>query len=197
MEAAGSPEASRSFWEKGFSLPSNPSLFDFMSGFKEKADSDLNRFHAKSDVSEIAQNAFTESLGKTLSVEVDTLFGTTPEITQTALAKFSSGRYFKSLMHEFFASFTNRYLSYYLSRELSNHVGKGLRFDGIERHQEFAKAFATYIRETIRIADEFTPGWYGKARYEKRLSPDEVSKFAHVAVQKIKKEFDRGYGGEE
>jgi len=44
----------------------------------------------------------------------------------------------------------------------------------------------------VRIANEFTPGWFGKARYENRLSHQDVSGFAHVAFKKIRSEFERG-----
>jgi hypothetical protein len=94
-------------------------------------------------------------------------------------------------MHEFYSGFVNKYLSYYLSRELPLHVGAGERFQNISEHKDFNSAFELYIRQSVRITKEFTPGWLGKAIYEKDLSHDSVSRYAHVAFKKIINEFKR------
>ena len=95
-------------------------------------------------------------------------------------------------MHDFYAVFTRRYVSYYLSRELSNHVGSGKKFRDLKEHSDFYKALDHHIRQTVRISDDFTPGWFGKARFEKRVSHDDVKKYAFVAFKKIRSEFKRG-----
>ncbi len=95
-------------------------------------------------------------------------------------------------MHEFFVNFTNQYLNYHLSREVANHIGISKAVTDIDGHTDFGKAFELYVRQTVRITDEFVPGWFGKARWEKRLSHGEVAKFSHVAFRKIRSEFGRG-----
>jgi len=92
-------------------------------------------------------------------------------------------------MHEFYAVFTRRYLTYYLSRELSNHVGPNKLLRNIDEHESFNHALDVYIRQTVRITKEFSPDWLGKAIYERRLSHESVTRYAHVAFGKIIGEF--------
>jgi hypothetical protein len=192
IESARSHDIESSLIQNGFPPIKDFTVFDLSSCLKEKFDFDLNIKRIKSDVSEITQNSFSETLFKYLSAESKSLFDTSPAILKKSLKKLSSGTQFRSLMHEFYSTFTRRYLTYYLSRELSNHVGHGLRFRNIDEHTEFKKAFNQYINQAIRIADDFTPGWFGKAQYEKNLTHDSISRYAHVAFKKILKEFSRG-----
>jgi len=189
IESARSDDFEAALLQNGFSVRHDASLFDVISGLKEKIDQDLNRNRVKSDISEIAQNSFTETLFKSVSTETASLFETTAKTLQNSLRRQLTGGRFKLLMHEFLSLFTRRYLNYYLSRELSNHVGPGSRFQNIDEHKEFNRAFDLYVRQAVRIADEFTPGWFGKAQYEKRLTHASVSRYAHVAFKKIVKEF--------
>jgi hypothetical protein len=95
-------------------------------------------------------------------------------------------------MHEFYSNFTSRYLSYYLSRELPHHVGAGKRFANLDEHAQFAQSFDLYCRQTVRIADEFTSGWVGKAIYEGRADQGAVGRYAHIAFKKLASEFEKG-----
>jgi hypothetical protein len=95
-------------------------------------------------------------------------------------------------MHEFYSAFTRRYLTYYLSRELPRHVGPGLPFQNTSEHEEFGRAFDLHVRQSVRIADEFTPGWFSKAQWEGNLTHESVSRYAFVAFKKIASEFRRG-----
>jgi hypothetical protein len=192
LDSASAKDFVAELRNQGYSLPDEATLFDVISGFKSKLDSDLTELLIKSDVSELAQNAFSEVLFKYASIEIDSLFETTPEIVQKTIAKFSSGNRLRGLMHEFFTSFISHYLFYYLSRELSNHVGHDLRFENIDSHREFNTAIDLYIRQSVRITDEFVPGWFGKARYEQDITPESVSRFAFVAFKKIREQFARG-----
>jgi hypothetical protein len=97
-------------------------------------------------------------------------------------------------MHEFYARFTKRYLTYYLSRELPTRVGPKQYFEDIDSHKAFNDALDLYLRQTVRISDEFTPGWLGKAMFEDSLNESSVRRYAHVAFKKIASEFARGSG---
>jgi len=192
VESAGSKDFGSALEQGGFHIPKEPSILDISSQLREKIDTELSRKRIKSDVSEIAQNSFTETLVRQVSSETPSLFGASPDALKSSLQKILSGVGFKAVMHDFFSTFTKRYLLYYLSRELPSHVGPRLRFNSLEAHNDFNQAFDLYVRQSIRIADEFTPGWFGKAKFEKKLTPDSVSRFAHVAFKKIVSEFTRG-----
>jgi hypothetical protein len=177
--------------QKGFALPNDASLFDYINSFKERADATISEVRLRSDVAEIAQNSFTQTVFEGVAPSLPTFFGAGPGDVQKALQTNLKGQLLTKTMHAFFVTFTQQYLNYYLGRELPCHVGQGKTLSDINGHSEFTEAFNLYIRQTVRITDEFTPGWFGKARYEKRLSHESVSRFAHVAFNKIRGEFSR------
>jgi len=189
IESARADDFDAALRQYGLSLHHPASLFDVVCGLKEKIDRDLSVRGIKSDVSEIAQNSFTETLFKYVTADEPSLFEATAETLQQSLRRQLTGSQFKLLMHEFFSVFTRRYLTYYLSREVPSHVGPEARFQYMDEHREFNQAFDLYVRQAVRIADEFTPGWFGKAEYEGRLTYESVSRYAHVAFKKIVKEF--------
>ena len=65
----------------------------------------------------------------------------------------------------------------------------------IAEHKEFNSALGLYIRQAVKITDEFTPGWFGKAQYEKNLNYASISRYAHVAFKKIISEIRWGIEG--
>ena len=191
MEIARSKDLETALMEQGFQSPKDGSVFDLIGILRQKIDAELNLRGAKSDVSEVAQNSFIEVLFKYLSYDSAVLFETTPGDTYRSLQKASTGNTFKNMMHEFYVAFTQRYLAYYLSRELSLHVNPESRFRNISEHEDFTYQFNQYINQAIRIADDFTPGWFGKAQYEGNLTHDSISRYVYVAFKKIREEFSR------
>jgi len=192
VDAFQSDNAGATLRAKGFALADDPTLLDYSISFKQRAESALSGLRSKSDLAEIAQNSFNETVIRGATPLLPGLFGASGADVEKALKTKLRGTQLRDSMHEFFVTFTRRYLDYHLSRELSNHVGVGRALASSDSHSEFNQAFDTYIRQTVRITDEFTPGWFGKARYEKRLSKETITKFAHVAFKKIQSEFERG-----
>ncbi len=192
VECARTKDFERALCDSGFDLPASPSLFDILSGLKEKIDRDLSAVSKRTDLSELAQNSFTETLTKYVAEQTPSLFAATSNHVQSAIERSLRGDRFKSLMHEFYSVFTRRYLNHYLSRELPRHVGPGLPFQNISEHEEFGKAFDLYVRQSVRIADEFTPDWFSKTQWEGEISAESVSRYANVAFKKIASEFRRG-----
>ena len=181
-----------SLQQKGFDVTGDASLFDFIGSFQERARQSAIEVRAHSDLAQIAQESFTRVLMESAGSSLQTLFGLQSEDAGKALKTSLSGQNFGRTMHEFFVAFTQKYLNYYLGRALPARVGINKALANVDKHSEFGKSFELFVRQTVRIADEFTPGWFGKARYEGRLSSQEVSKFAHIAFKKIRSEFKRG-----
>ena len=192
IDALQSKSPVTSLRENGFDVSKDASLFDYIGSFKSRAEEAAAAVHARSDIAEIARDSFSQVLLDSAGSSLQTFFGVDSIDARQALRSSIKGKPLGSTMHEFLATFTQRYLSYYLGRELPYHVGVGKAFSSVDRHSEFNKAFDLYVRQTVRIADEFTPGWFGKARYEGRLSHQDVSRFAHTAFKKIRGEFRRG-----
>ena len=122
------------------------------------------------------------------------LFSPTPEEVRLALARLTSRDGFGGLAREFFARLTHRYLDYYLSRELSNHVGPGRSLPTIADHAEFRNAIDLHCREASRIVESFAGAWYGKAQFEGGITPDKARRFAFVALRKVVSELKQRSG---
>jgi len=182
-----------SLYNTGISDTDQTSSFGFLSAISRKVSDNLGEVYPRSDVGKIAQDAFLSALTKQIKEKSGSLFGENE--TAKSLTEPFRGKHFKSLMHEFYSGLTSRYLSYYLSRELPHHVGQGRRFANLAEHTEFSRQLETFCQQTVRIADEFTPGWVGKAIYEKNIGSDAISRYAHVAIKKIISEFRRSGQG--
>ena len=121
--------------------------------------------------------------------ELPSLFGPTTTDVQQALAKLASSDRFSVVARDFFSRLTTRSLNYFLSRELSKHVGPDKRFAAVADHSDFNTALDQHCREASRIIKEFSGGWYGKRlQQEREVTQDAARKFAHVAFKKLRAE---------
>jgi hypothetical protein len=137
----------------------------------------------------MAQHAAAETLTSLAGLELPSLFGPTASDVKQALAKLGTSDRFSIVARDFFSRLTSRALGYFLSRELSKHVGPDKRFATVGDHSDFNTALNLHCHETSRIIKEFSGGWYGKTiQQQTQISPDEARRFAHVAFGKIRAE---------
>lgn len=174
----------------GIDPTAQTSSFGFLSSVAQLLSDRLGRIYPRNDVGKIAQDAILASLTQQVKGKTGSLFGG-PEDVKSLTSAFR-GKQFQTLMHEFYSGFTSRYVSYYLSRELPYHVGAGKCFANLDEHSQFTKGFDLYCRQTVRIADEFTSGWVGKAIYKGDTGPEAIRTFAHVTFKKLTSEFEKG-----
>jgi hypothetical protein len=174
----------------GLPLPDNPSLTQIASAFSAAVDQEAKRSGGRTDLGEMAQMAAAESLIAVIGPRLPSLFGPSPADVQREIGRLSSGQEFAVLAREFFTRLTQRVLHYYLSRELSNHVGGGRRFASDAARGDFDAALDLHCQEASRILKEFVGGWYGKRVYQQRegMTPEAVRGFASVAFRKIRSE---------
>ena len=146
----------------------------------------------------MAQMAAVESLTALVGPDLPSLFEPSPGEVQRAIGRFAGGDRFSALAREFFARLTQRSLDYYLSRELSNHIGAGERFRDDAARRQFDIALGQHCREASRIVEAFSGGWYGKNVYQgDGLTPDAIRRFAPVAFKKIRAELRKRRDAEE
>jgi hypothetical protein len=187
--AARGPAFAEDLRRLGLEVPDQPSLMDVAAAFSWAVDKSARQRGGRSDLGEMAQMAAVESMTATVGPTLPSLFEPAPEEVQRAFGRFSGGDRFSTLAREFFARLTQRCLDYYLSRELSNHIGHGARFRDDRARSEFDGALDQHCREASRIVEAFAGGWYGKNVYQgDGLTPDSVRKFAPVAFRKIRAE---------
>jgi hypothetical protein len=174
--------------ELGLTVGSSPQLFEIIGAFSEAVDAHTRAVNERSDLGEMAQLAAAESLSAIVGRSLPGLFGTTAEEVKQAIGRLATGKQFSDLARDFFARLTRRHLQYYLSRELSNHVGRGNRFESIAEHSEFNADLDQHCREAVRIVKEFSGNWYGKTNYEGGITPEKAAAFVSVALKKIRSE---------
>lgn len=178
--------------QKGLEVSAAPTLMEIAGAFTDAVDDHIRKHGGRTDLGEMAQLAAVESLTALASQRARRLFGYTPEDVRDTLRSFSTSRQFAVLARDFFARLTRRYLGYFLSRELSNHVGGEQRFFNVEEHIEFTNALETHCRQASRIIQEFAGGWFSKTNFEGRITPEKVAGFIHIALKKVGSELAKG-----
>jgi hypothetical protein len=157
--------------------------------------SEIDRYAAvtgeRSDLGEMAELSAAESLSAVAGRQSNDLFGASPERTRNALAGLATARQFPVLARDFFTRLTRRQFSYFLSRELSRHVGANSRFRTTQDHQLFEAALDRHCQEATRIIEEFSGHWLRKRMIEGQLSEEEARGFVHIAFKKIRAEMEK------
>jgi hypothetical protein len=191
-QAARAGDFSERLAELGLRVPSEPTLLEIVAAFTRAVDGRVRESGKRTDLGEMAQLAGSETLASLVGRELPSLFGPTAADVRLAVAKLGTSDRFSVLARDFFSRLTSRSLGYFLSRELSKHVGPNKRFAGVGEHSEFNAALDLHCREASRIIKEFSGGWYGKAlQREKAITRDAARTFAHVAFKKLRAELRR------
>jgi hypothetical protein len=187
--AARGPAFADDLERLGIKVADGPSLMDVVAAMSDAVDRQARQQGGRTDLGEMAQMAAVESLTATVAPTLPSLFGPRPEEVQRAIGRLAGGDRFSALAREFFARLTRRTLDYFLSRELSNHIGVGERFKDDGARSQFDQALDRHCREASRIVEAFAGGWYGKNVYQgDGLTPEAISRFAPVAFKKIRAE---------
>ncbi len=187
--AARGPAFAAELGRLGIMVTDHPSLLDLVAAISAAVDRHARNQGGRTDLGEMAQMAAVESLTAVVAPTLPSLFGPSPEEVQRAIGRLAGGDRFSALAREFFARLTLRTLDYYLSRELSYHIGEGKRFRDDGARSQFDQALDWHCQEASRIIEEFAGGWYGKNVYQgEGLTPDAVSRFAPIAFKKIRAE---------
>jgi hypothetical protein len=173
----------------GIRISDQPGLMDVTAAISDAVDRYARNQGGRTDLGEMAQMAAVESLVALVGRDLPTLFEPGPDEVRRALGHYASGDRFSALAREFFARLTQRSLDYYLSRELSNHVGASERFMDDTLRSQFDEALGQHCREAARIIEAFAGGWYGKSVYQgDGVTLDAVRRFAPIAFKKIRAE---------
>ena len=196
--AARGPDFSEDLRRLGLQVPAHPSLMDVVAAISAAVDRYARERGGRTDLGEMAQMAAVESLTALTGQNLPSLFEPSPQEVQRAIGRFAGGERFSTLAREFFARLTKRSLDYYLSRELSNHIGAGERFRDDRARSQFDDALDRHCREASRIIEAFAGGWYGKTVYQgDGLTPNSICKFAPIAFKKIRAELRKRRDAEE
>jgi hypothetical protein len=128
-QAAQQPNFLERLSELGLTdLSRKPTLLEIIAAFTRAVDGYIHERGKRTDLGEMAQHSASETLTSLAGRELPTLFGPTATDVQQALAKLGRSDQFSIVARDFFSRLTSRSLGYFLSRELSKHVGPDKRF---------------------------------------------------------------------
>ena len=175
----------------GIHVANGPTLTDLVCGVMGAIDSRTQQVGKRSDYGEIAQLSAAEALYGVIGREMRDLFGVDAVATKSAIAGFATVKQFAVLARDFFARLTRRHINYYLSRELSKHVGPGRRFPSVREHRVFEDALDLHCREATRVIKEYSGEWLSKQNYEGGIDPGKAGRFVSYASEKIRDELRR------
>ncbi|MBW2154412.1 MAG: hypothetical protein JRH18_22440 [Deltaproteobacteria bacterium] len=197
-QAAEQPQTSdfqQSLRDIGIDVKDPSSVLGFTSAFLAAVDKYNRSLTHRSDIGEIGQMAATASLTAVLSDKAGGLFGESPEAVHSAIRYLVTQKGFSNLMSEFTGDFLRRYLTYFLSMELSNHVGSERRFVNIQEHLDFKKALDQHCRQIACIVEEYAGAWLLKKRREgEEITPEAAKGFWGYAIRKVQRYMNKGIG---
>ncbi len=166
------------------------STFDVISEVQITIDDYISENGRATDISEIAQQSFGESIGLLIENKANTLFGSGKDEIQVALKSLSTKKGFADLGQKFFGSFMTHYLNFYLSRVTAAQVGTG-KFRNVNDISEFNRTLQTHCEQTARIVRDFCGEWYSKTSYLEGINLENTSRFMYVALGKLKSELKK------
>ena len=173
----------------GVLVTAYPTLMELVGGFSDAVDDHVYRTGGRSDLGEMAQMAAAESLTRVLGERTVSLFESTPEDVRRELASLATPANFSHLARDFFARLTERYLTYFLSRELSN------QRQSVDANREFRNALSLHCRQASKIVEKFAADWFSKANYRSGITPRKAAGFVAHAMTKLGAEIQQGAEG--
>lgn len=178
----------------GLSVSDCPGLMEVVGAVTDAIDAKLPNCNGRTDLGEMAQMAAAETLTEVIGGRTKSLFGTTPDDVRQAFAQLATNKQFSVFAKDFFARFTNKCLSYFLSRALPQHVGEGQRFTTLSQQAEFTTAMETHCKEAARIVETFSGDWFSKKNWETGgdLSRQDIAAFTSYAMTKLTAELKQG-----
>jgi hypothetical protein len=178
----------------GLRVGDQPTLFEIAAAMSDAIDRHVGKTGGRTDLGEMAQLSAVESLSAVAGRQLADLFGSTSERTKAALSGLGTVKQFAVLARDFLSRLARRQLNYFLSRELSKHIGINSRFQTIREHCDFENALDLHCREVSRIIKEFSGEWFSKHTYEGGINEAKAGRFAHVAFKKLREELRRRRG---
>jgi len=195
-QAAKQDNISEALAKLGIQVPDNPTRTDIIVGF-DGAIENTQRDGSKNitDLSDIAKQAGIAALNTLLQKTVPPLqmdFLKEPKsAVHRQLEESATAEGFGDLAQNFFATLAKNNIQYYIDRELPNHLGNNGFSHSIPDMTLFDQSLDRHCKEASFIMRTFARDWNANALYnqKKTLTQKDVNGFAHVAIDKMRKEF--------
>jgi hypothetical protein len=111
------------------------------------------------------------------------------EQSSSIWANTGTGAAFCDLAREFFSSFTDRYLKYYLDRAASYTINDYNLIESFSN--KLSEQISKHAFETSKIMQSYAAGWFNVHSRNNLPSVDEVKSFLKLTFTKLREEFRR------
>lgn len=192
-QAAASENFSAALGEIGMAGAAPASQSDVLVSYDRALERVQRRLHAgATDLGEIARRAGLSALAEAIRGALPTLWAPTAADVRASVATLKGTEHFAALAHQFYASFVERVIHYYVDRNLHNMVGSDRVARSVHDLRAFNEAIRRHSDEAALIMRAFAKDWLGKNHYRdgKHLSQNDVRRFSAHAVEKIRIELD-------
>lgn len=175
----------------GLNVSGPPDLGRLMRALAGGLDDYRRAAGAPNDLGELAIRAALGALSTSLEKRIPGLLGAGPDDVRQALRSIDGKAGFSEVTEQFAANLSRNVLGYFLSRELSNHVGPGCRFGTVADRWAFDRRLDQHCREAARIVRVFGGDWFAKRKFTDVITPEVTAKFTRVLGRKISAELQR------
>lgn len=174
-----------------------PSVLGLITAVGNALDAKIHEHQAITTQAEIAGNALTSAIVKTLEprMQQKDLFDMGRNEAEDALKKLGTASAFDHLSQEFFSDMTNQSLGFFISKESAAHIGEGQRFATANQEQQFTDAVTEHTHECSKVTEGYGGGWFGKHHFQQQeggVTPETVHGFASFGMEKMIGELKRG-----
>ena len=177
----------------GVNIPTDAHAVQFFSRLFDHAEKEMRARSGATPFVSFVEQALRQTLTETVNLRTTTLFGTRMPDIQAACKEYSTKKGFGILAKRFYSNVLDRFVNYFVQREISNHIGPGRRLDSIEEATKFTESIRTYCLQSARIVEDFAASWYSKHTWmtKGQLTEGDVRPLTSYALTKLQMEMAR------
>ncbi len=191
--AARSEDFASALRQAGLEVSDAPGLMEIVGAFSEAIDKRLPNNRDRTDLGEMGQMAAAETISKIIGSRLPSLLGSPPGEVQRTFSGLATNEQFSQFTGDFLGRLIHKYIDYFLSRALPQHIGEGKRFATLAEQSEFSNSLRDHCREASRAVEGISAEWLSRENWEKSgISQEQAGRFIHMAVRKISDELKRG-----
>lgn len=165
---------------------------DLVSALVRHVEDETQKRPTRNAFSELAADAFQAAISTIVRQHSESLFGTTSETAREAFSENATSTGFADLARQYLGGYFGKSLAYFVSYEISNHIGRNQRFKSIDEAELFNRALYTYAKDVSLLVKDFGKGWYSKSLWEKgEISQRDARRFLHIAMRKFGQQLQR------
>jgi hypothetical protein len=173
----------------GIELAEDANLVDLTAEIHNAIDRYVSANGKATDVSEMAQRAAGETLGRLAKTRSLDLFGGKRFQLLETMRGFSTKKGFGRMGQIFFGAFLARFLNFYLSKITAAETGKKA-IPQLGDLRRFNEILESHCLQSATIVRDFCGEWYAKTEYQKGINVENTHRFLVVALEKLRSELE-------